>query len=174
MIRLPVGTFGDLYTPVNVQLAVSLSSSHSRIPSHLLSILQGLYPVIVLLLVNQGGSLDRTLFVGSVAAMHVHVSTAGNANHAVSTVLFRPAVDFTEIETDEATAMSTMSSSPGSPRDAEVRRRVCERCGREDVKKEKREWEWDKLPEVRLEPFEVSMAGINESVTRASSPRRFV
>uniref|UniRef100_A0A0W0FXP5 Uncharacterized protein n=1 Tax=Moniliophthora roreri TaxID=221103 RepID=A0A0W0FXP5_MONRR len=43
LIRLPFGTLGDIYTPVNIQVA-------------------GIYPIVVLLLVSQGKSLDRTVF----------------------------------------------------------------------------------------------------------------
>ncbi|KAG7093131.1 hypothetical protein E1B28_009414 [Marasmius oreades] len=41
-IRLPVGTLGDIYTPVNIQIA-------------------GIYPLVVLLLVNHGQSLEQTM-----------------------------------------------------------------------------------------------------------------
>ncbi|KAK7044000.1 hypothetical protein VNI00_008168 [Paramarasmius palmivorus] len=43
LIRLPVGTLGDIYTPVNIQIA-------------------GIYPIVVLLLVSRGQSLDQTVF----------------------------------------------------------------------------------------------------------------
>ncbi|KAI3595882.1 hypothetical protein WG66_008851 [Moniliophthora roreri] len=43
LIRLPFGTLGDIYTPVNIQIA-------------------GIYPIVVLLLVSQGKSLDQTIF----------------------------------------------------------------------------------------------------------------
>ncbi|KAF9257700.1 hypothetical protein L218DRAFT_910207 [Marasmius fiardii PR-910] len=43
VIRLPVGTLGDFYTPVNIQIA-------------------GMYPLVVLLLVNHGRSLEQTMF----------------------------------------------------------------------------------------------------------------
>ncbi|EEB89220.1 hypothetical protein MPER_12707 [Moniliophthora perniciosa FA553] len=43
LIRLPLGTLGDIYTPVNIQIA-------------------GIYPIVVLLLVSQGKSLDPTVF----------------------------------------------------------------------------------------------------------------
>ncbi|EEB92435.1 hypothetical protein MPER_09054 [Moniliophthora perniciosa FA553] len=43
LIRLRVGTLGTIYTPVHVQIA-------------------GIYPIIVVLLVNQGKSLDQTVF----------------------------------------------------------------------------------------------------------------
>ncbi|KAG7093132.1 hypothetical protein E1B28_009415 [Marasmius oreades] len=42
LIRLPIGTLGDIYTPVNVQIA-------------------GIYPLVVLLLVNHGQSLEQTM-----------------------------------------------------------------------------------------------------------------
>ncbi|KAK7030478.1 hypothetical protein VNI00_014065 [Paramarasmius palmivorus] len=43
IIRLPHGTVGDFYTPVNIQIA-------------------GIYPIVVLLLVSRGQSLDQTVF----------------------------------------------------------------------------------------------------------------
>ncbi|ESK89953.1 hypothetical protein Moror_751 [Moniliophthora roreri MCA 2997] len=49
LIRLPVGTLGSIYTPVHVQIA-------------------GIYPIIVFLLVNQGKSLDQTVFCDTVDA----------------------------------------------------------------------------------------------------------
>ncbi|KAF9258504.1 hypothetical protein L218DRAFT_877048 [Marasmius fiardii PR-910] len=42
LIRLRVGTLGDIYTPVNIQVA-------------------GIYPLVVLLLVNHGKSLEQTI-----------------------------------------------------------------------------------------------------------------
>ncbi|KAK1219107.1 hypothetical protein PQX77_018191 [Marasmius sp. AFHP31] len=43
VIRLPVGTLGDIYTPVNTQIA-------------------GMYPIVVLLLVSHGKTLENTVF----------------------------------------------------------------------------------------------------------------
>ena len=51
-IHLPTAMLGDLYTPVNIQIA-------------------GIYPVMVLLLIDQENSLDQTIFSASTA------STAG-------------------------------------------------------------------------------------------------
>ncbi|KAL0565311.1 hypothetical protein V5O48_016713 [Marasmius crinis-equi] len=48
VVRLPVGTVGDLYTPVNTQIA-------------------GMYPIVVLLLVNHGNTLENTVFIKSVS-----------------------------------------------------------------------------------------------------------
>ncbi|KAJ8095751.1 hypothetical protein PM082_022858 [Marasmius tenuissimus] len=42
VIRLPVGTVGDIYTPVNTQIA-------------------GMYPIVVLLLVSHGQTLEKTV-----------------------------------------------------------------------------------------------------------------
>ncbi|KAK0243188.1 hypothetical protein EDD85DRAFT_319644 [Armillaria nabsnona] len=42
LIRLPYGTLGDVYTPVNIQFA-------------------GIYPTIVLLLVSRQGALNETV-----------------------------------------------------------------------------------------------------------------
>ncbi|KAL0060095.1 hypothetical protein AAF712_013112 [Marasmius tenuissimus] len=43
VIRLPVGTLGDIYTPMNTQIA-------------------GMYPMVVLLLVSHGKTLENTVF----------------------------------------------------------------------------------------------------------------
>ncbi|KAK7044001.1 hypothetical protein VNI00_008169 [Paramarasmius palmivorus] len=43
LIRLQDGTLGDIYTPINIQIA-------------------GIYPIVVLLLVSRGQSLDQTVF----------------------------------------------------------------------------------------------------------------
>ncbi|TCD60802.1 hypothetical protein EIP91_009502 [Steccherinum ochraceum] len=95
VIRLPVGTFGDLYTPVNVQIA-------------------GIYPIIVLLLVNHERSLDRTVFVGS-AAVHVSgFSTTASRSVAVSSVFFRSNPTRSEGDTSE-TARTTTAAEPSSP-----------------------------------------------------------
>ncbi|THU80032.1 hypothetical protein K435DRAFT_768381 [Dendrothele bispora CBS 962.96] len=51
VIRLPAGTVGDIYTPVNIQMA-------------------GLYPIIVLLLVNQEQSFEKTVFVSTIPSIH--------------------------------------------------------------------------------------------------------
>ncbi|KAK1216426.1 hypothetical protein PQX77_020946 [Marasmius sp. AFHP31] len=44
LIRLPVGTLGNISTPVNIQIA-------------------GMYPIVVLLLVNHGKTLENTVFM---------------------------------------------------------------------------------------------------------------
>ncbi|KAJ3848540.1 hypothetical protein EV368DRAFT_49114, partial [Lentinula lateritia] len=57
LIPLKVGTLGDLYTPVNTQLA-------------------GIYPIVVLVLVTQNHTLDRTVraFASGVEQTHDHFS----------------------------------------------------------------------------------------------------
>lgn len=47
LIRLEIGTLGDIYTPVNFQIA-------------------GIYPIVVILLVNQGSSLEKTVFMSTI------------------------------------------------------------------------------------------------------------
>ncbi|KAF9068723.1 hypothetical protein BDP27DRAFT_1294856 [Rhodocollybia butyracea] len=47
LVRLPNGTLGDIYTPVNFQIA-------------------GIYPLVVLLLVNQDSSLKKTVFASTI------------------------------------------------------------------------------------------------------------
>jgi hypothetical protein len=47
VIRLPHGTAGDIYTPVNFQIA-------------------GIYPIVVLLLVNQQSSMNKTAFASTI------------------------------------------------------------------------------------------------------------
>ncbi|KAF5388962.1 hypothetical protein D9757_005027 [Collybiopsis confluens] len=58
VIPVELGTLGDLYTPVNVQLA-------------------GIYPVVVLLLITHDKSLDRTVrvFASGVEISGFHIST---------------------------------------------------------------------------------------------------
>ncbi|KAI0260158.1 hypothetical protein BC834DRAFT_1028667 [Gloeopeniophorella convolvens] len=56
-VRLPHGTLGDLYTPVHTQIA-------------------GIYPVVVLLLINQGYSLDKTTRAAAPRAWTPFTSTA--------------------------------------------------------------------------------------------------
>ena len=91
VIRLPEGTLGDLYTPVNVQIA-------------------GIYPSIVLLLVNHERSLDRTIFINSVAvnATGPDRSTrpAVDTSRAMSSVVFRSNPDARE-RTQTQTGAST-------------------------------------------------------------------
>ncbi|KAF9258494.1 hypothetical protein L218DRAFT_877017 [Marasmius fiardii PR-910] len=48
MIKLPIGTLGSLLTPVNIQVT-------------------GIYPLVVLLLVNRGISLEKTMFGSGVS-----------------------------------------------------------------------------------------------------------
>ena len=94
LVRLPVGTLGDLYTPVNVQLA-------------------GIYPIVVLILINHERSLDRTIFINSIA-MHVSGldrSTGPAIGGVVSTVLFQSnpsgAAQSQSSQTQSATSMVT-------------------------------------------------------------------
>ncbi|KAJ8095752.1 hypothetical protein PM082_022859 [Marasmius tenuissimus] len=47
LIRLPVGTLGNISTPVNIQIA-------------------GVYPIVVLLLVNHGKTLENTIFMQNI------------------------------------------------------------------------------------------------------------
>ncbi|KIK62789.1 hypothetical protein GYMLUDRAFT_84249 [Collybiopsis luxurians FD-317 M1] len=51
VIPLKVGTLGDIYRPVNAQLAL------------IFKFVQGIYPVVVFLLITQNQSLDRTIRV---------------------------------------------------------------------------------------------------------------
>jgi len=57
LINLEHGTLGDIYTPVNFQFA-------------------GIYPIVVVLLVNQGGSMDKTVFLSTIP----HHSSSGRTN----------------------------------------------------------------------------------------------
>jgi len=56
VIKLEHGTLGDIYTPVNFQIA-------------------GIYPIVVILLVNQGTSMDKTVFMSTIPH---HSSSAHN------------------------------------------------------------------------------------------------
>jgi len=47
LIRIESGTLGDIYTPVTFQIA-------------------GIYPIFVILLVNQGSSMDKTVFMSTI------------------------------------------------------------------------------------------------------------
>lgn len=56
-IHIPTAMLGDLYTPVNIQIA-------------------GIYPVMVLLLIDQENSLDKTIFSVSAASTAGHSTTS--------------------------------------------------------------------------------------------------
>lgn len=60
-VRLKEGTLGDLYTPANTQFAVRYSNQSSSTTSLRLTLTQGIYPVVVLLLITQNNTLDRTV-----------------------------------------------------------------------------------------------------------------
>lgn len=98
VIRLPIGTLGDLYTPVNAQLA-------------------GIYPIVVLLLVNQDRSLDKTIFVNSVA-MHASGMEQPSSGHHRRTDVQVPisSVMFRSIRSDAErshTSQTTMPTTAG-------------------------------------------------------------
>ncbi|KAJ7772723.1 hypothetical protein DFH07DRAFT_171303 [Mycena maculata] len=61
LIRIPYGTLGDLYTPINVQIA-------------------GAYPPVVLLLVSTQKSLNDTTFLNTLEVSRPTHSTASGAN----------------------------------------------------------------------------------------------
>ncbi|KAF9257702.1 hypothetical protein L218DRAFT_878875 [Marasmius fiardii PR-910] len=71
VIRLPVGTLGDIYTPVNIQIA-------------------GMYPLVVLLLVNHGRSLEQTM-LGTHTTNNASRSMAriSNNHRTLETIRFR-------------------------------------------------------------------------------------
>ena len=63
VIRLPVGTLGDIYTPVNTQIAVSRGAHLFQFTmSDTISDDQGMYPIVVLLLVSHGKTLENSAF----------------------------------------------------------------------------------------------------------------
>lgn len=62
LIRLPFGTLGDIYTPVNVQIAVSAALTTSSYEI----VAQGIYPTIVLLIVAKYQTLNETLLFTTV------------------------------------------------------------------------------------------------------------
>ena len=74
LVSLPKGSVGDLYAPVNIQIA-------------------GIYPIIVVLLVNHERSLEYTVFVnsGAISATGLGRSTrpAANTNKTLSSLAFR-------------------------------------------------------------------------------------
>lgn len=116
VIRLPVGTLGDLYEPVNVQFA-------------------GIYPIVVLLLVNHERSLDKTIFVNSVA-MHAEGmdqsgsedSAAGRerrANMHVSSLVFQSTPSMmSRTRTANSSTMESGDTSPSMHMDAELEEKV--------------------------------------------------
>ncbi|KAJ7141446.1 hypothetical protein C8R44DRAFT_246963 [Mycena epipterygia] len=83
LIRLPQGTLGDLYTPINVQIAVSFYSAFPVVQSNSLYA-QGAYPLVVLLLVTMQRSLTETTFLntfeGSAPSHPIQFNTASNTN----------------------------------------------------------------------------------------------
>ncbi|KAH8103609.1 hypothetical protein BXZ70DRAFT_742410 [Cristinia sonorae] len=135
VIRLPVGTFGDLYTPVNVQLA-------------------GIYPIVVLLLVNHERSLDHTMFVNSVAVHVSGMASTGNptrsAARPMSTVLFRS--NPSRASSQSHTTITSESGSPGMSFDTKSTRASAEQSFLEKTG----------LPDVPCEPFEVSLNEVLE------------
>ncbi|KAI0258320.1 hypothetical protein BC834DRAFT_835840 [Gloeopeniophorella convolvens] len=68
LIRVPDGTLGDLYAPVNTQIA-------------------GIYPIIILLPVNQGHSLDKTVFPSKRIRMPMIMGT-GSCVPCLDTIRF--------------------------------------------------------------------------------------
>jgi len=62
LIRLESGTLGDIYTPVTFQIA-------------------GIYPIFVILLVNQGSSMDKTVFMSTIQPRHSRSERTYNHNH---------------------------------------------------------------------------------------------
>ena len=81
LIRLPAGTVGDIYTPVNVQIAVSnrfsLYAYYMRNP-------QGIYPTIVLLIVAKYQTLNET-------TLFTIPQTTHNREHDLRSVQFAAA-----------------------------------------------------------------------------------
>jgi hypothetical protein len=65
LIRLPHGTLGDIYTPINTQIAVCLPFAFSSAGQGLTSE-QGVYAPVVLLLV-QNQTLHETDFLGTIS-----------------------------------------------------------------------------------------------------------
>ncbi|KAG7093116.1 hypothetical protein E1B28_009401 [Marasmius oreades] len=71
LIRLPIGTLGDMYSPVNFQIA-------------------GMYPILVLLLVSRGNSLEETsAFQGVTIGGTPHRSPPRSSQLEIETMQFR-------------------------------------------------------------------------------------
>ncbi|KAF9030382.1 hypothetical protein BDP27DRAFT_1306196 [Rhodocollybia butyracea] len=62
LIRLPHGTLGDIYTPVNFQIA-------------------GIYPLIILLLVNRDSPLKKSVFATTIPMSMPHSNRPGGESH---------------------------------------------------------------------------------------------
>ena len=81
-VHLPIGTLGDIYSPVNAHIAVSsfyhafsfdFAGLHGAAP-------QGIYPTIVVVLVGLDRSLNDTAFWESDMVPSIQVSTGPREN----------------------------------------------------------------------------------------------
>jgi hypothetical protein len=92
LVRLPDGgTLGDLYTPVNIQIAVRISS---KIPNAFLTSanFQGIYPLLVLLLVNQQRSLNDNTVFGNIKTIQDSSTHPTRAPTRLETIRFTPSL----------------------------------------------------------------------------------
>lgn len=64
LIKLPYGTLGDVYTPVNVQIAVGVLTAYCLHEIALFThLIQGIYPAIVIVLVGLQRTMNDTTTV---------------------------------------------------------------------------------------------------------------
>lgn len=69
LIKLPYGTLGDVYTPVNVQIAVGVLIAYCALCIALFTrMIQGIYPAIVIVLVGLQRTMNDTTTVTEIVA----------------------------------------------------------------------------------------------------------
>ncbi|KAJ8095741.1 hypothetical protein PM082_022848 [Marasmius tenuissimus] len=98
VIRLPVGTLGDIYTPVNTQIA-------------------GMYPMVVLLLVSHGKTLETTVFPRNTSNNPPPVSSPRADAGPLESMRFRRATVSSEGYSRHVISEDQMAEVLRSPRD---------------------------------------------------------
>ncbi|KAE9398312.1 hypothetical protein BT96DRAFT_976447 [Gymnopus androsaceus JB14] len=95
LIRLEYGTLGDIYTPVTFQLA-------------------GIYPIVVILLVNQGSSMDKTVFMSAIPHHSNSARTYSDESHLETMRFDIP------INTVDSNCLSSQSSQSSPDMDSHI------------------------------------------------------